>query len=450
MHKPNTTKKIILYTLGLLIGWGSVSPSIADSTPKWFENKTPSSYPVSEFIIGFGKAESSKDALTLAQSEIAAQLETTIHTSTSITETETKTGTTYITTTQHETELSSLVQKTLRGVDVVKREKKDGTVYLMAVLSKKTFTDSLEKEINSLKSSLETKLKKAKTEELKLNIDNALVLYKDILPLCKEYHANLTLFNAISEKKLSSQIPSVSDIQNLRDDVANGLTLKIKSGNYQTAEPATSLESPIVFELTYKDRPLENIKVSMYYSDGTLIKEKKTDQDGEVDIEPMAIPFELQKTYITASTAFSTFTPKEVENLQVSAYYSLAFSALTQLHLIPINEPSEKALSKLRDAIEAYGITWNKESPFVIEAELDPPTITTLSQAIIPQYIATLTWTLKIRLQNGNPLGTMQVRGKAISKDREKAELEAYEKLDLSKTMFYNFLSKIAKLKAGA
>lgn len=450
MHKPNIVKPFTLLLLGFFIGWGSFSPSLASTSPKWFENKTPSNYPISEFIIGFGKASSSKEALTLAQSEIAAQLETTIQTSTSIIETETKNGTTYNVTTKHETELSSLVQKTLRGVDVIKREKKDGTVYLMAALSKKTFTDSLEKDINALKSSLETRLKKAKIEELKLNIDNALELYKESLPLCKEYYANLTLFNAISEKKLSSQIPNVSDIQSLRDEIANGISLKIKSGNYQTAEPATSLESPIVFELTYKNRPLENINISMYYSDGTLIKEEKTDQEGEVAIEPMAIPFELQKTYITASTTFSTLTPKEIENIQVSAYYSLAFSALTQLQLIPINEPSEKALSKLSNLIESYGITWNPESPFVIEAELDPPSITTLSGAIIPQYIATLTWTLKIRLQNGNPLGTMQVRGRGIHKSREKAELEAYEKLDLSKTMFYNFLSKIAKTKAGA
>lgn len=428
---------------------GVLASTITASEPKWFENKTPSKYPISEFIIGFGKASSSQEALTLAQSEIAAQIETRIYSTTSITQIESNSKNSIEKNTTNEATLSSVVEKTLRGIDVVKREKKEDTVYIMAVLSKKSFLSSLEKELDSLKDPIESKQKKAKIEEFKLNIGNTLQHYKDLEPFCKKYHENLNLFNAFSPDKKQTNIPTVSQIKTLREDIVNGLSLKIKSGNYQTGKAASILQAPIVFEATYKERPLIGTKISIHYSDGTLIKEEKTDMDGETDIELLAIPFELQKTFITASLPIANLTASEQENLQVSAYYSLAFSQLSILKLLPINEPNEKALAQLFKTIESFGITFDTTSPFLIEAELEDSSISSLSGAVFPQYIATITWNLRIRLQNGDTIATIRVKGKGINKDREKAELEAYQKLDISKTTFYEFISKFTKIKAG-
>jgi len=435
-----------LFCIGLAL---FVATTTYAKEPKWFENKTPSAYPVDEFIIGFGKSTSSEKAVLQAQSEIASQLETTIHSTTTITEYESQTTSSITTEQTHQSTLSTEVLKRLQGVEVVKREKSGEAVYIMAVLSKKNFLGDLSKEIDSQRTEINSKLKKAKTEELKRHIQKAIILYDAIAPLCTEHHNALTLFNALSKSKKTTDVPSPSQLDTLLTDMIEGFSLVVKSGDNQTAKPAEELEEPIIFYATYKNLPYPNVPIVVHYSDGSPIAEGETEEDGTFETTVLAIPYPAQKAFVRASLLIQV--PARLKNSldnSITAAYSLAFSQINTLQLVAVKNPSDQALSGLFKLIESYGITWSNDSPFIVEAELEDTTISTLP-GMTQQYIATVTWTLRVRLQNGNSLGTMRVKGQSINKNQEKAQAEAYQKLDLSKTAFYELLSKITKAKVG-
>ena len=127
--------------------------------PKWFGNKTPSAYPITEYIVGFGSASSGEEAFTAAQAQIASQIETTIHSTTTITEYELQTASSIKSEQTHESVLVSETLKNLQGIDIVKREKSDGTFYIMATLSKKNFLSGLSKDLDTFKKDIEAKQK---------------------------------------------------------------------------------------------------------------------------------------------------------------------------------------------------------------------------------------------------------------------------------------------------
>ena len=137
---PNITGFIMKRFFSTMLSFSLV---IADGEPKWFSTGELPQYSIKFNFTGVGEGLTFSAAQSVAQTAIAAQLEvkvvSIIETQTTAIESE---GSSYYSEIFKQS-IESTISQTVKGIEIVKKEKSKGKYYVFAVLNKKRYLNSL-------------------------------------------------------------------------------------------------------------------------------------------------------------------------------------------------------------------------------------------------------------------------------------------------------------------
>jgi len=175
-----------------------VSILLASGEPRWFAMGELYQYSVKYNYVGVGEGVTFSGAQSAAQTAIAAQLEvtvaSTIETYTKAIETENSSYFRDV----FEQSILSTINLSVKGIEVVKKEKLKGKYYVFAVLNKRRYMNSLKVELDQLWTTISAYVLDAREFTRQGRIFPALENYMDVQGFIPSFYSKKAFYDALS------------------------------------------------------------------------------------------------------------------------------------------------------------------------------------------------------------------------------------------------------------
>lgn len=230
--------------------------SVAGQTvPDWYNSGSLSDYNKEMYLTGVGSGPNSDAATNDASNDIAEQIRVNIKSTTELVQKEVVEDGSSSFSQMFQSAVTSSVNETINGIEIVKQQKSGGTHYAFAVLDKSKYLNSLrgrlQKQENSIISLIDEARKFSEEGKIVATIDN----FSSAIEQIPKFYADKSLYDALSEMPYQQQQQfGVSKIESELRDLLSNIEIQITSGNRQKAQAGEPLPEPISFKLQYRYR----------------------------------------------------------------------------------------------------------------------------------------------------------------------------------------------------
>jgi len=253
--------------------------------PKWYTKTELPGYTLDFYITGTGRGASYDEAITKAQAAIASQLRVTIKSELTSIEKEINEDDRVSHMELVESTSNSIVNETVEGIEIIKKDKSEGVHYVFAVLSKENFSAGLKAELDNLWSQIVSLTSNARKLKRQGKIFAALENYTDTQELITPFYAKKAFYDAIAYAPyIITESISLGDLNSEIRGILAGIQVNLISGDNQTGTVGKPLPEPIIFQVNYRlgapedITPIPNMPLIIKYGDGSLVEKLTTDQ----------------------------------------------------------------------------------------------------------------------------------------------------------------------------
>ena len=433
----------------------SISLVFAAGEPTWFATGKLPQYSIRYNFVGVGEGITFSAAQTAAQVAIAAQLEVTVASTIEMhTEAiETENSSYFRDTFKQSTE--STINQSVKGIEVVKKQKSNGKYYVFAVLNKTQYMNSLKVELDQLWAKISSYVIDARGFTKEGRIFPALENYMDVQEFIPGFYTKKAFYDALSSIpfRISQDITMGNVLTEMRD-ILSGVKIEIESGNKQSALIGGPLPNPIVFNVYLKQKknkiPIPGMPLIIKYEDGKVVERVTTDEDGNIESYVTANPTGKKGGKVFARpnlTGLPAFYKGYLKNAEASATYKITDSPPIAFTLTVVDEGGtrlNKVEDKLTKSIEKMGYSVGPDAELALDGN-----VTIIDEKEVDgksgrQYLVTaeLDMFMVVKM-NGEKVASFDAKGKGLSeKDIKDANKKAFQKLKLSKKNLAGMLSE--------
>ena len=433
----------------------SISLVFAAGEPTWFATGKLPQYSIRYNFVGVGEGITFSAAQTAAQVAIAAQLEVTVASTIEMhTEAiETENSSYFRDTFKQSTE--STINQSVKGIEVVKKQKSNGKYYVFAVLNKTQYMNSLKVELDQLWAKISSYVIDARGFTKEGRIFPALENYMDVQEFIPGFYTKKAFYDALSSIpfRISQDITMGNVLTEMRD-ILSGVKIEIESGNKQSALIGGPLPNPIVFNVYLKQKKnkitIPGMPLIIKYEDGKVVERVTTDEDGNIESYVTANPTGKKGGKVFARpnlTGLPAFYKGYLKNAEASATYKITDSPPIAFTLTVVDEGGtrlNKVEDKLTKSIEKMGYSVGPDAELALDGN-----VTIIDEKEVDgksgrQYLVTaeLDMFMVVKM-NGEKVASFDAKGKGLSKKNIKdANKKAFQKLKLSKKNLAGMLSE--------
>ena len=423
--------------------------------PRWFKKGKLPQYSVDYNYVGVGEGTTFSDAQSAAQAAIAAQLEVTVASTIEMQTTaiETENSSYFKDIFQQSTQ--STISQTVKGIEIVKKEKSKGRYFVFAVLNKKRYLNSLNVELDQLWTKISNYVLDARSFSNDGRIFPALENYMDVQEFIPNFYTKKAFYDAISPSPyIIAQDITLGNVLTEMREILSGVNISVESGNRQSALVGGPLPNPIVFSAYLKKRgkkiPIPNLPIIVKYEDGAVVERISTQEDGTIESYVTANPTNSKGGKIFARTNLTglpSVSREYLKNAEAFATYKITKSPPIAFTLVVVDEDGsrlKKVESTLTKNIEKLGYSVSDDAELTLEG-----TITIIDEKEVDgksgqQFLVTAELDMfMIAKMNGEKVASFDAIGKGLSKKNIKdANKKAYKKLKISKKNLGTMLSE--------
>ena len=433
----------------------SISLVFAAGEPTWFATGKLPQYSIRYNFVGVGEGITFSAAQTAAQVAIAAQLEVTVASTIEMhtTAIETENSSYFRDTFKQSTE--STINQSVKGIEVVKKQKSNGKYYVFAVLNKTQYMNSLKVELDQLWAKISSYVIDARGFTKEGRIFPALENYMDVQEFIPRFYTKKAFYDALSSIpfRISQDITMGNVLTEMRD-ILSGVKIEIESGNKQSALIGGPLPNPLVFNVYLKQKqnkiPIPGMPLIIKYEDGKVVERVTTDEDGNIESYVTANPTGKKGGKVFARpnlTGLPAFYKGYLKNAEASATYKITDSPPIAFTLTVVDEEGtrlNKVEDKLTKSIEKMGYSVGPDAELALDGN-----VTIIDEKEVDgksgrQYLVTaeLDMFMVVKM-NGEKVASFDAKGKGLSKKNIKdANKKAFQKLKLSKKNLAGMLSE--------
>ncbi len=433
----------------------SISLLFAAGEPTWFATGKLPQYSIRYNFVGVGEGITFSAAQTAAQVAIAAQLEVTVASTIEMhTEAiETENSSYFRDTFKQSTE--STINQSVKGIEVVKKQKSNGKYYVFAVLNKTQYMNSLKVELDQLWAKISSYVIDARGFTKEGRIFPALENYMDVQEFIPGFYTKKAFYDALSSIpfRISQDITMGNVLTEMRD-ILSGVKIEIESGNKQSALIGGPLPNPIVFNVYLKQKKnkitIPGMPLIIKYEDGKVVERVTTDEDGNIESYVTANPTGKKGGKVFARpnlTGLPAFHKGYLKNAEASATYKITDSPPIAFTLTVVDEGGtrlNKVEDKLTKSIEKMGYSVGPDAELALDGN-----VTIIDEKEVDgksgrQYLVTAELDMfMIVKMNGEKVASFDAKGKGLSeKNIKDANKKAFQKLKLSKKNLAGMLSE--------
>ena len=423
--------------------------------PRWFKKGKLPQYSVDYNYVGVGEGTTFSDAQSAAQAAIAAQLEVTVASTIEMQTTaiETENSSYFKDIFQQSTQ--STISQTVKGIEIVKKQKSKGRYFVFAVLNKKRYLNSLNVELDQLWTKISNYVLDARSFSNDGRIFPALENYMDVQEFIPNFYTKKAFYDAISPSPyIIAQDITLGNVLTEMREILSGVNISVESGNRQSALVGGPLPNPIVFSAYLKKRgkkiPIPNLPIIVKYEDGAVVERISTQEDGTIESYVTANPTNSKGGKIFARTNLTglpSVSREYLKNAEAFATYKITKSPPIAFTLVVVDEDGsrlKKVESTLTKNIEKLGYSVSDDAELTLEG-----TITIIDEKEVDgksgqQFLVTAELDMfMIAKMNGEKVASFDAIGKGLSKKNIKdANKKAYKKLKISKKNLGTMLSE--------
>jgi|ETN01SMinimDraft_1059929.scaffolds.fasta_scaffold03316_2 DNA repair exonuclease SbcCD nuclease subunit len=433
----------------------SLSLVFAVGEPTWFATGELPQYSIRYNFVGVGEGTTFSAAQSAAQVAIAAQLEVTVASTIEMhtTAIETENSSYFRDTFKQSTE--STINQSVKGIEVVKKQKSNGKYYVFAVLNKTQYMNSLKVELDQLWAKISSYVIDARGFTKEGRIFPALENYMDVQEFIPGFYTKKAFYDALSSIpfRISQDITMGNVLTEMRD-ILSGVKIEIESGNKQSALIGGPLPNPIVFNVYLKQKKnkitIPGMPLIIKYEDGKVVERVTTDEDGNIESYVTANPTGKKGGKVFARpnlTGLPAFYKGYLKNAEASATYKITDSPPIAFTLTVVDEGGtrlNKVEDKLTKSIEKMGYSVGPDAELALDGN-----VTIIDEKEVDgksgrQYLVTaeLDMFMVVKM-NGEKVASFDAKGKGLSKKNIKdANKKAFQKLKLSKKNLAGMLSE--------
>jgi hypothetical protein len=433
----------------------SLSLVFAVGEPTWFATGELPQYSIRYNFVGVGEGTTFSAAQSAAQVAIAAQLEVTVASTIEMhtTAIETENSSYFRDTFKQSTE--STINQSVKGIEVVKKQKSNGKYYVFAVLNKTQYMNSLKVELDQLWAKISSYVIDARGFTKEGRIFPALENYMDVQEFIPGFYTKKAFYDALSSIpfRISQDITMGNVLTEMRD-ILSGVKIEIESGNKQSALIGGPLPNPIVFNVYLKQKKnkitIPGMPLIIKYEDGKVVERVTTDEDGNIESYVTANPTGKKGGKVFARpnlTGLPAFYKGYLKNAEASATYKITDSPPIAFTLTVVDEGGtrlNKVEDKLTKSIEKMGYSVGPDAELALDGN-----VTIIDEKEVDgksgrQYLVTAELDMfMIVKMNGEKVASFDAKGKGLSKKNIKdANKKAFQKLKLSKKNLAGMLSE--------
>ncbi|MBT4383999.1 MAG: hypothetical protein HOK52_04670 [Candidatus Marinimicrobia bacterium] len=433
----------------------SFSLLFAAGEPTWFARGELRQYSIRYNFVGVGEGTTFSSAQSAAQAAIAAQLEVTVASTIEMhTEAiETENSSYFRDTFKQSTE--STINQSVKGIEVVKKQKSNGKYYVFAVLNKTQYMNSLKVELDQLWTKISSYVGDARGFTREGRIFPALENYMDVQEFIPGFYTKKAFYDALSPIpfRISQDITMGNVLTEMRD-ILSGVKIEVESGNKQSALIGGPLPNPLVFNVYLKQKknkiPIPGMPLIIKYEDGKVVERVTTNEDGNIESYVIANPTDKKGGKVFARpnlTGLPAFYKGYLKNAEASATYKITDSPPITFTLTIVDERGrrlKKVEDKLTKSIEKMGYSVGSDAELALDGN-----VTIIDEKEVDgksgrQYLVTaeLDMFMVVKM-NGDKVASFDARGKGLSKKNIKdANKKALRKLKLSKKNLAGMLAE--------
>ena len=433
----------------------SISLVFAAGEPTWFATGKLPQYSIRYNFVGVGEGITFSAAQTAAQVAIAAQLEVTVASTIEMhtTAIETENSSYFRDTFKQSTE--STINQSVKGIEVVKKQKSNGKYYVFAVLNKTQYMNSLKVELDQLWAKISSYVIDARGFTKEGRIFPALENYMDVQEFIPGFYTKKAFYDALSSIpfRISQDITMGNVLTEMRD-ILSGVKIEVESGNKQSALIGGPLPNPIVFNIYLKQKknkiPIPGMPLIIKYEDGKVVERVTTDEDGNIESYVTANPTGKKGGKVFARpnlTGLPAFYKGYLKNAEASATYKITDSPPIAFTLTVVDEGGtrlNKVEDKLTKSIEKMGYSVGPDAELALDGNVTIIDEKEVDGKSGTQYLVTaeLDMFMVVKM-NGEKVASFDAKGKGLSKKNiMDANKKAFQKLKLSKKNLAGMLSE--------
>ena len=433
----------------------SLSLVFAVGEPTWFATGELPQYSIRYNFVGVGEGITFSAAQTAAQVAIAAQLEVTVASTIEMhTEAiETENSSYFRDTFKQSTE--STINQSVKGIEVVKKQKSNGKYYVFAVLNKTRYMNSLKVELDQLWTKISSYVVDARSFSNEGRIFPALENYMDVQEFIPRFYTKKAFYDALSPIPFrTSQDITMGNVLTEMRDILSGVKIEVESGNKQSALIGGPLPNPLVFNVYLKQKqnkiPIPGMPLIIKYEDGKVVERVTTDEDGNIESYVTANPTGKKGGKVFARpnlTGLPAFYKGYLKNAEASATYKITDSPPIAFTLTVVDEEGtrlNKVEDKLTKSIEKMGYSVGPDAELALDGNVTIIDEKEVDGKSGTQYLVTaeLDMFMVVKM-NGEKVASFDAKGKGLSKKNiMDANKKAFQKLKLSKKNLAGMLSE--------
>ncbi|MGC9363011.1 MAG: LPP20 family lipoprotein [Fidelibacterota bacterium] len=417
--------------------------------PDWAKTNTHKKYPSSKYLLGVGISDDKTRAVELARADVAKQIQVKIESELETVEQEFGEDDRHMVTSEITSRTKTAVSETIAGIEIKEVQKKRGQYYALAVMNKANYLAGLEKSMTDISTAVHQYLQNARDLAAKGELTAALDKYLSAENEIPQYYVKSSLYTALTGKRYQdARVVSPAAIISEADELLSSLQITVVSGNNQHGKTGTPLNEPIRVRLSASDPSgrvvdIQNIPVTVKYSNGEKIGQFITDHDGTVSVTVLAAPggsVIFTPVFSNLPERYRDKTPK----LNVSAEYRVITGDLSvALDIKNLQGKPDPAIDSIvKPLISENGATIDPSAAIIIRGQL---AITGEKQIPSPagkQYFIEVELPLElINKDNGVQLAAVSGHGKGLAVGaRDQAVQKATENIRFSTSRFAAFL----------
>ena len=447
-HFNLISKYIVWFVLFISLAHGAGEPS-------WFKKGTLPQYSVDYNYVGVGEGTTFSDAQSAAQAAIAAQLEVTVASTIEMQTTAIETENSSYFKDVFEQSTQSTISQTVKGIEIVKKQKSKGRYYVFAVLNKRRYINSLKVELDQLWSKISQYVVDARRFSGDGRIFPALENYMDVQEFIPNFYTKKAFYDAISPVPfiITKDITMGNVLTEMRG-ILSGVHISVESGNRQSALVGGPLPNPVVFFAYLKKRgnkiPIPNLPLVVKYEDGNIVERVSTSEDGTIESYATANPTNSKGGKIFARTNLTNLPSvyrDYLKNAEAFSSYKITDSPPISFTLRVTDEGGsrlDKVESTLTKNIEKLGYSVGEDAELTLDGK-----ITIIDEKEVDgksgrQFLVTAELDMfMVAKMNGEKVASFDAIGKGLSKKNIKdANKKAYKKLKISKKNLAGMLSE--------
>eukprot|EP01047_Picozoa_sp_COSAG01_P009646 COSAG01_NODE_398_length_17547_cov_206.793501_20_plen_448_part_00 len=378
LNRKYTYKFYYQVTLILFICIGGATGLFA--TPKWFLNADVEQ---NKFWLGYGSGPSLKEARKEAQANLSAQIQSKIEVKENLKQT------VFLKAGKFKQKQSSALQVksrstlTLRGVEVLKQATQEGKSYVLLVLNKKRYKQSLQRRYENNLTNMEMLYRFNQTQ--KQNPLRYIELLSALSQQVEKVQDDAYLLKALGKKKIKNNDITIAKIEIEIRQVLNDIKIELKEGNDQKVRLGEALNRPLLFVISYQGQPIPQAKVVCTQAGERLILQ--SNNVGEIYYQPLVYPERspmfLVKYPLNELNALSGKRKKQLKKqFNIKAFASakilapkvkkLSYSLLITGHEIKVKD-KERLKRKIEAKMKSLGwvVSVGKNAALKVEVHAD-------------------------------------------------------------------------------